>query len=52
MTTFYRRLPKVDYFSPRSLSELWEVMQIANGNTYKVFAGGTDVIPNLKRRKG
>jgi len=52
MTTFYRRLPKFDYMSPKSLSELWEMIRGANGADYKVFAGGTDVIPNLKRRKG
>lgn len=52
MTTYYRRLPKFDYMSPESLSELWEMIRVANGSGFKVFAGGTDVIPNIKRRKG
>jgi CO/xanthine dehydrogenase FAD-binding subunit len=52
MTTFYRRLPKFDYLSPKSLSDLWELMRGTNGSDYKLYAGGTDVIPNLKRRKG
>ena len=52
MTVFYRRLPKFDYASPRSLSEAWDLMQGTNGIDYQVFAGGTDVIPKLKRRQG
>ncbi len=50
MTVFYRRLPKFDYVSPKSLSEAWELME--GGIDYKVFAGGTDVLPKLKRRQG
>lgn len=52
MTTFYRRLSQFDYLCPGSLSELWDMMHSTNGTGYKVFAGGTDVIPNMKRRKG
>lgn len=52
MTIFYRRLPKFDYVSPKSLSEAWELMQGAKGIDYQVYAGGTDVIPKLKRRQG
>ncbi len=52
LTTFYRRLPKFEYFSPKSLSELWDLMRGVAGPAYQVFAGGTDVIPNAKRRKG
>ena len=52
MTTFYRRLPKFDYVSPKSLSELWEAMRGTPGTDFQIFAGGTDVFPNLKRRNG
>ncbi len=52
MTTFYRRLSEFEYLSPAGLSELWEMMRGTNGTGYRVFAGGTDVIPNMKRRKG
>jgi carbon-monoxide dehydrogenase medium subunit len=52
MTIFYRRLPKFDYVSPKSLSEAWELMQGTKGIDYQVYAGGTDVIPKLKRRQG
>lgn len=52
MTVYYRRLPKFEYFSPKSLSEAWELMQGMKGVDYQVFAGGTDVIPKLKRREG
>ncbi|MBI5248097.1 MAG: xanthine dehydrogenase family protein subunit M [Desulfomonile tiedjei] len=52
MTVFYRRLPKFDYVSPKTLSEAWELMQGTKGIDYQVFAGGTDVIPKLKRRQG
>jgi len=51
MTVFYRRLPKFEYVSPKSLSEAWEFMQGTKGIDYQVFAGGTDVIPKLKRRQ-
>ncbi len=52
MTVFYRRLPKFDYVSPKSLSEAWELIKGTNGIDYQVFAGGTDVVPRLKRRQG
>ena len=51
MTILYRRLPKFEYFSPKSLSEAWGLMQGTRGIDYQVFAGGTDVIPKLKRRQ-
>jgi carbon-monoxide dehydrogenase medium subunit len=51
MTVCYRRLPKFDYVSPKSLSEVWELIKGTNGVDYQVFAGGTDVIPKLKTRR-
>ncbi|MFH0823515.1 MAG: xanthine dehydrogenase family protein subunit M [Pseudomonadota bacterium] len=52
MTVFYRRLPKFDYAGPKDIAEAWDLMRGMNGVDYQVFAGGTDVIPKLKRRAG
>ncbi|MCS7281031.1 MAG: xanthine dehydrogenase family protein subunit M [Desulfobacterota bacterium] len=45
---FYRRLPKFRYLKPRSEEELFNMIS-SEKKTY-VFAGGTDLIPKLKRR--
>ena len=50
MVTFYRRLPKFDYVSPSSLNEALNLLQTSKPEQYKVYAGGTDVIPKLKAR--
>ena len=50
MTTFYRRLPKFEYISPRSMSEAFSLLDAHKGAT-RIIAGGTDVIPKLKRRE-
>ncbi len=51
MVTFYRRLPKFDYIKPESMEEVLGLL-VNNGNgKYKVYAGGTDVIPKLKGRE-
>jgi CO/xanthine dehydrogenase FAD-binding subunit len=50
MITFYRRLPGFDYISPHSMSEAFSFLNMHKGVT-KVFAGGTDIIPKLKRRE-
>ncbi|MBN1850107.1 MAG: xanthine dehydrogenase family protein subunit M [Deltaproteobacteria bacterium] len=50
MVTFYRRLPKFDYVAPSSLSEALNLLQTGEPGQYKVYAGGTDVIPKLKAR--
>jgi carbon-monoxide dehydrogenase medium subunit len=50
MVTFYRRLPKFDYVKPKSMDEVLKLLAISKNGKIKVYAGGTDVIPNLKRR--
>ena len=50
MVTFYRRLPKVDYIRPRSLDEALDIISNNNNEEYRVYAGGTDLIPKLKAR--
>jgi CO/xanthine dehydrogenase FAD-binding subunit len=50
MVTFYRRLPRFDLFSPRSIKEALSFLNTHKGAT-KIIAGGTDVIPKLKRRE-
>jgi CO/xanthine dehydrogenase FAD-binding subunit len=50
MVTFYRRLPKFDYISPHSMNEAFSLLTTHKGKT-KIIAGGTDVIPKLKRRE-
>lgn len=50
MVTFYRRLPKFDYLKPQSLDELLDLLGHSGKGKYKVYAGGTDIIPKLKSR--
>ncbi|MBN2058910.1 MAG: xanthine dehydrogenase family protein subunit M [Deltaproteobacteria bacterium] len=50
MVTFYRRMPKMDYFKPGSLEEVLELLRNSKNGKYRVYAGGTDVIPKLKGR--
>ncbi len=50
MTTFYRRLPRVEYVQPGSLTEALALLSQYKG-TAKPFAGGTDLIPQIKRRE-
>jgi CO/xanthine dehydrogenase FAD-binding subunit len=50
MTTFYRRLPKFDYLSPATLDEALSLLSEYKGRV-KVIAGGTDLVPKLKRRE-
>jgi len=50
MGTFYRRLPKFDYLKPRSLEEVLNLLGGERNGHYRVYAGGTDVIPKLKAR--
>jgi carbon-monoxide dehydrogenase medium subunit len=49
MVTFYRRLPKIDYIRPVSIDEILDLLLNNNGR-YRVYAGGTDLIPKLKGR--
>jgi CO/xanthine dehydrogenase FAD-binding subunit len=50
MTTFYRRLPKFDYLAPTTLDEALSLLAKYKGRA-KVIAGGTDLVPKLKRRE-
>jgi len=48
--TFYRRLPRVDYLKPASLSEALDFLDESRHLRCLAYAGGTDVIPRLKAR--
>lgn len=50
MAVFYRRLPRFEYLMPKTLEEALAALRNQKG-TAKVFAGGTDLIPQLKRRE-
>jgi carbon-monoxide dehydrogenase medium subunit len=50
MTTFYRRLPKFNYLAPTTLDEALSLLARYKGRA-RVIAGGTDLIPRLKRRE-
>lgn len=50
MTTFYRRLPKFNYLAPTTLDEALSLLSEYKGRA-KVIAGGTDLVPKLKRRE-
>ncbi len=49
MTVFFRRLPKFEYLSPKSMDEAQAVLSVRQGAA-ALLAGGTDLIPQLKRR--
>ena len=44
------RLPRFTYHAPRSVAEAAELLAAAPGETMLV-AGGTDLLPNMKRRQ-
>jgi CO/xanthine dehydrogenase FAD-binding subunit len=50
MVTFYRRLPRFEYLAPGTMDETLSLLQKYKEKA-KVIAGGTDVIPKLKRRQ-
>jgi carbon-monoxide dehydrogenase medium subunit len=50
VTTFYRRLPKFHYLAPTTLNEALSLLSEYKGRA-KVIAGGTDLVPKLKRRE-
>lgn len=50
MVTFYRRLPKFDYLRPSTIDEALSLLSQHRGRA-KVIAGGTDILPKLKRRE-
>lgn len=50
MTIFYRRLPRFEYLRPGSLDEVLSLLA-EHGRTARLLAGGTDLLPQLKRRE-
>ncbi len=50
MTIFYRRLPRFEYLRPGSLDEALSLLA-EHGKTARLLAGGTDLLPQLKRRE-
>ncbi|HEM61361.1 MAG TPA: xanthine dehydrogenase family protein subunit M, partial [Chloroflexi bacterium] len=50
MVTFYRRLPKFEYLRPSTIDEALSLLSQYRGRA-KVIAGGTDILPKLKRRE-
>jgi carbon-monoxide dehydrogenase medium subunit len=50
MTIFYRRLPKFNYLAPTTLDEALSLLANYKAKA-KVIAGGTDLVPKLKRRE-
>lgn len=50
MVVFYRRMPIFDYVKPGSLREALELLKDNDGSSYRVYAGGTDLMPKLKKR--
>lgn len=50
MVTFYRRLPKFCYVAPNAIEEVLSLLSQYKDRV-KVIAGGTDLVPKLKRRE-
>jgi len=50
MVTFYRRLPRFEYLTPKTIDEALSLLSQYKEKA-KVIAGGTDVVPQLKRRE-
>ncbi|OPY77001.1 MAG: Carbon monoxide dehydrogenase medium chain [Syntrophorhabdus sp. PtaU1.Bin058] len=50
MGIFYRRLPRFDYVVPKTLDEVLKALNKHKG-AYRLLAGGTDLIPQLKKRE-
>ena len=50
MALFYRRLPRFEYLSPRTVDEALGILAAHKGEV-KVLAGGTDLLPQLKGRE-
>jgi len=50
MVTFYRRLPRFEYLAPKTMGEALSLLARYKGRA-RVIAGGTDLLPKLKRRE-
>lgn len=47
---YLRRLPKFEYFQPRTVQETCSLLSQHKGKA-RIIAGGTDLLPQLKRRE-
>lgn len=47
---YLRRLPKFEYFAPKTVEEACSLLQEHRGKA-KVMAGGTDLLPRMKQRR-
>src|SRR3954470_21313281 len=45
------RLPRFEFRSPRSVQEAADLLAAADPGTAMLVAGGTDLLPNMKRRQ-
>ena len=50
MSISYKRLPKFDYVKPGSVQEALELLKSRGQGKALAYAGGTDVIPQIKSR--
>lgn len=50
MPLFYRRLPKFKYMRPKTIEDVLSALA-AHGKAARLLAGGTDLVPQLKRRE-
>jgi CO/xanthine dehydrogenase FAD-binding subunit len=50
MAVFYRRMPKMDYMRPGCIDEVLDLLAEGETGRYRVYAGGTDLMPKLKKR--
>ncbi len=50
MSLFYRRLPRFTYLRPKTIDEALALLKEHKG-TAKLLAGGTDLVPQMKRRE-
>jgi CO/xanthine dehydrogenase FAD-binding subunit len=50
MVVFYRRMPKLDYIRPSGMDEVLDLLAEGETGQYKIYSGGTDVIPKIKKR--
>jgi CO/xanthine dehydrogenase FAD-binding subunit len=50
MSVFYRRMPSIQYLMPETLEDALEMLSTFKEDA-KILAGGTDLIPGLKRRE-
>jgi len=50
MVTFYRRLPRFEYLTPKTIDEALSLLS-KHKKDARLIAGGTDVIPQSKRMR-